>query len=358
MSRGLDRASGPAAMRGLVAAALHQREGRVARADAAQAGRTNRSARSATTWITSPSRCSRPRQRDHRARTAQPPLPLEQAGPDDQVGDAGLVLQGDEQHAPRRARLLPHQHDARHGQARPSRVRASSAHGDDAARRQLVAQERHRMAAQRQAEAARNPPPPRAPPSSAARRPPAPASRSRSNSGSRASDRPPIGPERAAAIKPEGREPVRLGNPLQRRGRHAGAPPRLERVAKRRVPRRDQRAPRPGWRGPSPCAARAARPEYRPPVVLQRAIPAAGVDADRAHLARHARARRAPPAPGRRTPSAGCSAGPRRTRPGGGISSTSWHRRSARSSRRGFRESRSCRNPRSGEKVRSANARS
>ena len=49
-----------------------------------------------TTWITLPSRCSDAADADHRRGEDDPAVRLEDALPGDRIGDAGLVLQGDE----------------------------------------------------------------------------------------------------------------------------------------------------------------------------------------------------------------------------------------------------------------------
>ena len=70
------------------------------------------------TWMTSPSRCTVPLHRDHRRRHDDPALRLEHALPEDDVGDAGLVLDGDEGDVAL-ARPLADEDDA--GDARPWR---------------------------------------------------------------------------------------------------------------------------------------------------------------------------------------------------------------------------------------------
>ena len=79
---------------------------------------------------------------------------LEDLRPDHEVGDAGLVLQRDEQHALGRAGPLADQHDA--GGLQPAAV--AGAHGlgtgDDPPAPQVLAQEGDRMLPQRQAEMA------------------------------------------------------------------------------------------------------------------------------------------------------------------------------------------------------------
>ncbi len=75
---------------------------------------------------------------------------FEGLGPDNQIGYARFVLDGDEHHAFGRARPLSDKHHAGRLQpsaiTRPHRLPA----GDDTALRQIRAQERERMVAQRQ----------------------------------------------------------------------------------------------------------------------------------------------------------------------------------------------------------------
>ncbi len=91
---------------------------------------------------------------DHAGGQHQPPLGLEHRGPQDQVGVAGFVLDGDEQHAARAAGALAHQDDAR--DLDPLAVADGFQVGatDDAACGEVGAQETDRVAAQRQAGAA------------------------------------------------------------------------------------------------------------------------------------------------------------------------------------------------------------
>ena len=51
---------------------------------------------------------------EHAGRQDQAALLLEERRPDDEIGDVGLVLDGDEHDALGRTRFLPHQHEARH----------------------------------------------------------------------------------------------------------------------------------------------------------------------------------------------------------------------------------------------------
>src|SRR3546814_15749674 len=55
----------------------------------------------------------RPLHADHWRRHDGPPMPIEDALPEDRVGDASLVLQGDEGYVAL-ARLLADEHDPRH----------------------------------------------------------------------------------------------------------------------------------------------------------------------------------------------------------------------------------------------------
>jgi len=71
--------------------------------------------------------------RHHAGTEHDPARPLEQLWPDDNIGRAGFVLDGDEHRALRRARPLAHQHQA--GGHQPSRVarRHRLGTGDDPA---------------------------------------------------------------------------------------------------------------------------------------------------------------------------------------------------------------------------------
>ena len=81
-------------------------------------------------------------------------LPVEQARPDDEVGDAGFVLEGDEDDARRRAGTLAYQHQAGNGETLAIACRQEIATGDDPLLRQIATKESHRMLAQRQADVA------------------------------------------------------------------------------------------------------------------------------------------------------------------------------------------------------------
>ncbi len=65
---------------------------------------------------------------DHAGGQDDAALPLEHLRPDHKVGDAGLVLDGDERHALGRPRHLPHQHETGGPSSqRPSRAAVASA---------------------------------------------------------------------------------------------------------------------------------------------------------------------------------------------------------------------------------------
>ena len=166
--------------------------------------------------------------------------------------------------------------------------------GSDAAPVELGAQEGERMGAQRELDGAiildhlaalghrrQRAPRARCPRASAA-----------ANSGSGALAEPAHPPQRLAPVEAERMEGVGVGELLQRRRRHARAAPDILDRGEGRVHRRrrDQRAMIVG-RGPSPCAGRGgaggsrlALPSQGRIWASKRAIPAAGVDADRAHL--------------------------------------------------------------------------
>ncbi len=114
-------------------------------------------------------------------------------------------------------------------------------------------------------------------------------------------------PERLPPVEPERLEGVRVGELLERRRRHARAGPDDRRSRRRAHPSRRRRSGRHArWRGPSPCAGRGGRGAYSPAaLLLERAIPAAGVHADRPHLDTMRAARRGPAGRGRRSPWAG-----------------------------------------------------
>ena len=137
----------------LVAAAVGQGEWRVPLADARQLGRevgdpVDHDMHHLTLAL-DPARHG-----DHAGGEDDAAMLLEDLLPDDEIGDAGLVLEGDEHDAPRRSRSLAHQHDP--GRLHPSPVagRHGVGAGDDAALAQLGPQEGDRVAAQRQADMA------------------------------------------------------------------------------------------------------------------------------------------------------------------------------------------------------------
>src|SRR5258708_23626663 len=86
----------------------------------------------------------------HAGRENDPPLLLEDGRPDNEIGDAALILEGGEYHALGGSVQLAHQYDA--GGLRPaaiSRLHRLSA-GDDALPAQVFAQEGDGMMPQRQ----------------------------------------------------------------------------------------------------------------------------------------------------------------------------------------------------------------
>ena len=72
-------------------------------------------------------------------------LLLEHVGPDDEVGDPGFVLEGDEHHALGAARPLADQHQPGDRQALAVADRLQLVGGDELLRRIMLAQEAHRM---------------------------------------------------------------------------------------------------------------------------------------------------------------------------------------------------------------------
>ena len=70
---------------------------------------------SATTWMTRPARCSRAAHGEKTRRHHRAAVFVENFRPDDDVGDVGLVFERHEHDAFRRARPLPHQHEAGDG---------------------------------------------------------------------------------------------------------------------------------------------------------------------------------------------------------------------------------------------------
>ena len=202
--------------------------------------------RSATTWITSRARCSLPLttrndERHHRAAVGG-----EDVAPDHRVGDAGLVLQGDEHHALGRARPLADQHQAADGDARAVPHRSSCAVGTAPRRVEQRAEEAAGVGLQRQAGGAvvlrhvRRQPHPR----QRRRRPPPgprPASSGASSFGLRLRRQRLHRPQPLAAVHPQRAEGVGLGQQLQRAAREPGA---AGQVLQRGAPRRARSAPR------------------------------------------------------------------------------------------------------------------
>ena len=235
---------------------------------------------------------------------------------------------------------------------------ASAAAGMMPRRSSSGAQEGERMARAARAGPRDNPRPPRGPRSAASAPPRArcPRASAAANSGSGA---PPSPRTRHKRLPPVEAEAWKASASASFSSAAAGTPERRQTssieakgasIAAAAIMRRHGR-----WRGPSPCAGRGGAgggfhvlpPCSGRPCLLQRAIPAAGIDADRPHLdAMLARVA---------------------DELGGGVeahrlgveqgraedvrmmmhSSRTRRRRSWRSSRRGFRESRSCRSPRS-----------
>jgi hypothetical protein len=78
-----------------------------------------------------------------------PSLLFIEGRPDDQVGDASLVFDGDEHHAFRRAGHLPHEHEAGGLEPAPVAGLHRLGAGDDAPAAQVLPEERDGMAAQR-----------------------------------------------------------------------------------------------------------------------------------------------------------------------------------------------------------------
>ena len=152
-------------------------------------------------------------------------------------------------------------------------------------------------------------------------------------------------PPPASASSARRPTPARQASLLDRgEGRAVAGPPGRQDRPRLRL-RQPGHQPQPE---PERQAAGAGRPR------LQRAVPVAGVDVRPAAPPPHAPGRRGRSAPGRRSPSAGCSAARRRRPPGGGTSARPRHRPGARSWRRGSRESRSSPKPSICGKQRSA----
>src|SRR5260221_14429676 len=86
----------------------------------------------------------------HAGRENDPPLFLKDGRPDNEIGDAALILEGDEYHALGRTGHLAHQYDA--GGLRPAAI--ARLHrlpaGDDALSAQVFAQKGDGVMAQRQ----------------------------------------------------------------------------------------------------------------------------------------------------------------------------------------------------------------
>src|SRR5689334_24722284 len=76
-------------------------------------------------------------------------LALKHVGPDHRVGDAGLVLDGHEYNALRRARTLAHQHDASNTHACPVAALLEIGARENACHRDACAQEAHGMGFER-----------------------------------------------------------------------------------------------------------------------------------------------------------------------------------------------------------------
>ena len=170
---------------------------------------------------------------DHGGGQHQAALAFEQAGPQDQVGDAGLVLCCDEHDALGRAWLLPHQHQPGHHHAPPVAHAVQPGASDHAALGQLRAQERDRVLAQREADGAviLHHLPPRQHrvqhhgrlDDLRLRRPAFGGHEQRQRAVGQGPDR----PQRRPAVLVERTVRIGLRQPLERRHRHAGPPPEL-----------------------------------------------------------------------------------------------------------------------------------
>ena len=256
----------------------------------------DRSAGAATRWTTSPSRWMRPWTASMPAERMTRRCCLEHLRPDDEIGDAGLVLDGDEHDALGRARPLADQHEA--GGLEPAAV--AGLHrlgaGDDApcgADRRAGRRPDGCAASGRHG---RSPRRPRRRRSSAgarrrARRSPARSSASRAeaaaNSGSGSSRSALIAQSASRRARPQRRpEGVGLGELHERRR------PARRRGARDRRPRRRARSARAATIAAASALARPlhhaqAEPDGEAVFVvgrLQRAVPAGGVDADRPDL--------------------------------------------------------------------------
>ena len=92
--------------------------------------------------------------RHHAGREDDLPVIFEHFRPDDEIGDSGLIFDGDEHDALGGSRHLPDQHHA--GSLEPAAIACGHGlgAGDDAPRGEVPAQEGHGVAAQRQADMA------------------------------------------------------------------------------------------------------------------------------------------------------------------------------------------------------------
>ena len=98
--------------------------------------------RSATTWMTPASFCSLPVTATKRAPSTIGAQALERLRPDDDIGDARLVLERHEDDALGGAGALAHQHQARDGDALAAPDRGKRVGAQDAARGEARAHER------------------------------------------------------------------------------------------------------------------------------------------------------------------------------------------------------------------------
>ena len=142
-----------AAVMQFVAAAMWEREGVVALADAGQfAGQIGQMTRHEMHHLPFP--LNPPADRKQAGGQHGAAVLLEDLRPDDEIGDAALILDRDEHHAFGRSRHLPHQDEA--GGFEPAAVarRHRLGAGDDPPACEVSAQERQRMGAERQADMA------------------------------------------------------------------------------------------------------------------------------------------------------------------------------------------------------------
>ena len=270
------------------------RTGRSARPVPTRPSRSDRSSsRSAMTWMTSPSRCTRPWQASMLAVRISRRCRSNTDGPDDQVGDPGLVLDGDEVTPRRAAGPLPDQHDAGHRHAAAVARAGEIGAGDHAGWRSSARRNATGWRAQAQAACCGNPRPLRRLRSSAPARTGGSASsgsggRPRSaaaNSGSAAPAQAADRPQRLPAVQPEA---PKASASARRSSAAAGTPARRHNSS---TPPYGG-LPRAGRRSQAACAfarpftirkpSRTAR--MLPTGRLQRAVPARGVDADRPDL--------------------------------------------------------------------------